>query len=220
MTSTHRTIAIGDIHGHLQALDAILAAIAPGADDTLVILGDLIDCGPDSKGVLDRLIELSKSLHVVTILGNHEEMMVNAAQSRSELRFWLNFGGRETLESYGPAGNRRLVPEGHLSFLRQLPLFYETETHFFIHANYDPIRSLAQQDRSTMLWKHLDEIPPPHVSGKIAIVGHTPQREGRILDLPHLKCIDTDCGHGGILTALDVDSGEIWQVDEFGRKRG
>ena len=129
----------------------------------------------------------------------------------------MTFGGRETLESYGNAGDLRLVPPEHLCFLERLRPYYESETHFFIHANYDPNRPLNQQESATALWKHLDEIPSPHASGKIAVVGHTPQKSGRILDLPHVKCIDTGCGHGGLLTALDVGSGQIWQVDEFGR---
>ena len=69
-----------------------------------------------------------------------------------------------------------------------------------------------------MLWRPLEgnDLPGPHYSGKVAIVGHTPAKNGRILDLGHLKCIDTGCGHGGLLTALDVTSGRIWQVTESG----
>lgn len=215
-----RTIAISDIHGHAQALDALLAAIEPLPVDTLVFLGDYVDLGPDSKGVLERLFDLGKQFHVVALMGNHEEMMVGAREGRSDLRFWMNFGARETLESYGHAGDLRLVPSEHLWFLKGLPLFYETETHFFIHANYNPSRPLDQQETATALWKHLEEIPPPHVSGKIAVVGHTPQKNGRIVDLLHLKCIDSGCGYGGLLTALDVGRGQIWQVDEFGRQPG
>ena len=218
MTDQPRTIAIGDIHGHSQALDAILAAIDPKPDDTLIFLGDYVDRGPNSKGVLDRLIDLKKRFNVVALRGNHEEMMLGAKEGRSDLRFWMNLGGRETLESYGNAGDLRLVPWEHLQFLKSLPFFYETETHFFIHANYDPDRPIDRQDSATALWKHLGEPPPPHTSGKIAIVGHTPQISGQILDLPHLKCIDTGCGYGGFLTALDLASGRIWQVDEGGRR--
>lgn len=214
-----RTIAFGDIHGHSQALDAILTAVAPQPQDTLVFLGDYVDSGPDSKGVLERLIDLRKQFRVVALMGNHEEMMLGARGGRSDLRLWMNFGGRETLESYGRSGDLRLVPREHLRFLATLPLFYEAKTHFFVHANYDPNRPLDQQETATALWRHLDEIPAPHFSGKIAVVGHTPQKDGRILDLPHLKCIDTGCGLGGLLTALDVGSGQTWQVDEFGRPR-
>ena len=217
MTPTQpRTIAIGDIHGYLQALDAIVAAVDPQPHDTLVFLGDYVDAGPNSRDVLDRLIGLGNRFRVVCLLGNHEETMLGARGGKSDLRFWLNIGGRETLESYGSAGDLRLVPPDHFDFLKGLPLFHETPTHFFVHANYDPQRPLAQQESAILLWKQLNEIPAPHVSGKIAVVGHTPQKNQQILDLPHLKCIDTGCGYGGLLTALDVGNGQVWQVDEFG----
>jgi serine/threonine protein phosphatase 1 len=79
-------------------------------------------------------------------------------------------------------------------------------------------RPLDRQESATALWKHLNEVPLPHISGKIAVVGHTPQMSGQILDLPHLTCIDTGCGYGGLLTALEIGSGQIWQVDEEGRR--
>ena len=76
------------------------------------------------------------------------------------------------------------MPLEHFRFLRSLSLFYETGTHFFIHANYAPNRPLDKQEAATALWKHLDGIPSPHVSGRIAVVGHTLQKSGRILNLP------------------------------------
>ena len=76
---------------------------------------------------------------------------------------------------------------------------------------------IARQDRKHLLWLSLDEsIPSPHTGGKVAVVGHTVQRSGNILDLPHLKCIDTGCGHGGLLTALELTTGQLWQVNENG----
>jgi serine/threonine protein phosphatase 1 len=218
MTDQPRTIAISDIHGHSQALDGLLVVIDPKPQDTLIFLGDYVDRGPDSKGVIERLIDLKKRFNIVALMGNHEEMMLGAKGGRSDLRFWLNLGGRKTLESYGDAEDLRFVPWEHFQFLKGLPQFYQTESHFFIHANYDPNRPLDQQDSATALWKHLNEPSPPHFSGKIAIVGHTPQMCGRILDLPHLKCIDTGCGYGGLLTALEIGCGRIWQVDEMGKR--
>ena len=95
---------IGDIHGHARALDALLEIVRPEADDTLVTLGDVIDRGPDSRGVLDTLIELGSICQVIPILGNHEEMMLAAIKSSVDLRSWVEFGGAETLESYGRGG--------------------------------------------------------------------------------------------------------------------
>ena len=171
-------------------------------EDTLVTLGDYIDRGPDTKGVLDQLIELEKRLHLVPLKGNHEEMMLGAREGRSDFKFWMTFGGDFALESYGPDETLRLVPRQHWAFLERLPLVFETEQHFFVHANYFPNRPINEQDSQTVLWRPLEsnDIPGRHYSGKTAIVGHTPQNSGQILDLGHLKCIDTGCGHGGWLT--------------------
>jgi serine/threonine protein phosphatase 1 len=213
-----RTIAVGDIHGHLAVLEAIIAAIDPRPAETLVLLGDYVDRGPDSKGVLERVIELGERFHVVALQGNHEEMMLGAREGRDNLRFWVRCGGDAALQSYGQAEDVSLIPREHFQFLARLPLFHETETHFFIHANYAPNWRLDQHDTKTALWLPLTDLPGPHFSGKVAVVGHTPQKDGRVLDLGYLKCIDTGCGYGGLLTALDVDSGQIWQVDEDGRR--
>src|ERR1700730_14881921 len=96
-----REIAIGDIHGCSKALAALLDAIQPGPEDTIVTLGDYIDWGPDSRGVLQQLIELEERCTLVPIRGNHEEMLLAAREGRSDLGYWLKFGGRETLASYG-----------------------------------------------------------------------------------------------------------------------
>ena len=91
-------------------------------------------------------------------------------------------------------------------------------THIFVHANYDPDLPMAEQLRETLLWESLRrKIPGPHLSGKTVITGHTAQKDGAILDLGYLKCIDTYCYGGGWLTALDVATGQIWQANREGR---
>src|SRR2546430_524502 len=99
-----RTIAIGDIHGWSAALAAIIDAVMPGPDDTIVTLGDYVDRGPDSRGVLEQLVGLAERCHLVPLLGNHEEMMLGAREGRDDLRFWLKNGGGDTLASYGVNG--------------------------------------------------------------------------------------------------------------------
>src|SRR5690349_9006235 len=94
-----RLLAIGDIHGCLTALDALLDAVAPQADDQIVALGDYVDRGPDSRGVLDRLIALHAGGRVVALRGNHDVMMLEARNGRD--LGWLAVGGKETLLSYG-----------------------------------------------------------------------------------------------------------------------
>jgi serine/threonine protein phosphatase 1 len=102
-------------------------------------------------------------------------------------------------------------PANHFQFLQSCRSWFETDTHIFVHANYDPALSLDQQDARTLRWLSLlDYVPGPHLSGKIAVVGHTPQEN--ILDLGHLICLDTGCGNGGNLTAMEMGNGEIWQA--------
>src|SRR5436305_15152730 len=95
-----RTLAIGDIHGCSRALDALLAAVAPRPDDQLITLGDYVDRGPDSRGVLDRLLALHATGRLVALRGNHDYMMLQARAGVDRF-MWLAFGGRPTLESYG-----------------------------------------------------------------------------------------------------------------------
>lgn len=213
-----RFIAIGDIHGCSKALAALIELIRPTLRDTLVTLGDYVDRGPDTKGVLDLLIGLEGRCHLVPLMGNHEEMMLGARAGRSGLEFWLRFGGDTALDSYGPGRNMNLVSQEHWAFLERLRLYHESDHYFFVHANYFPNRPFQEQDSQTVLWRPLDnnDLPGRHYSGKTSVVGHTPQKDKRILDLGHLKCIDTGCGHGGLLTALDVTTGKVWQASENG----
>ena len=98
--------------------------------------------------------------------------------------------------------------------------FHETAGHLFFHANYRADLPPSEQPDYVLLWEHLTStLPAPHESGKIAVVGHTPQWTGEILDLGHVLCIDTLCCMGGYLTALDVETGELWQADIHGNLR-
>lgn len=214
-----RTIAIGDIHGCLAAFDAILAALVLTSEDTLVLLGDYIDRGPASRGVIDRVLELEKQCTVAPLMGNHEVMLLDVLHQRDDPHMWLRYGGRETLASYGP----RLedIPLAHRALFERLLPYFEVETHFFVHANYAADMALADQPDYLLFWEHLSPpfTPPRHQSGKTAIVGHTAQRTGEVLDLGHIQCIDTYCHGGGWLTALDIASGRTWQADRTGRMR-
>jgi serine/threonine protein phosphatase 1 len=201
-----RTIAIGDIHGCSLALSALIEAIRPEAGDTLVTLGDYINRGKDSPGVLTRLIALGQRCHLVPLLGNHEEILLSA------LKLSLEAGCLSVEEE--------AVPAHHLAFLRSCRNFYETESHIFVHANYLAHLPLDQQPKRYLRWEFLDErIAEPHFSGKTAVVGHTTQESGEILDLGFVKVIDTFCHGGGWLTALEATTGQVWQANEGGRLR-
>ena len=214
----NRTIAIGDIHGCIIALDALLEAIDPQESDLIIPLGDYVDRGPDSRSVIDRLIELSGRCRLVPLLGNHELMLLAARDDPDERDFWCVFGGAETLGSYD--GDLDGIPEAHIEFITGCRRFFETSDHLFLHAGYAASLPLAEQPDGLLLWEHLSDPPPePHCSGKTAVVGHTPQMDGEILDMGHLICIDTFCFGGGWLTALDVQSGQAWQADGLGKMR-
>ena len=215
-----RTIAIGDIHGCIAALETVLRANDPQPEDLLITLGDYVDRGPDSAGVVSRLIKLESQCRLVPILGNHEEVMLRAvaAGSGQPMTFWMVCGGDATLESYGTSLEN--IPAEHLDFLRNCRSYVETESHLFLHANYHPHLPLNQQTAAQLRWTSLvQQRPAPHCSGKTAIVGHTSQKDGQVLDLGHLQCIDTYCYGGGWLTAFDVQAKQYWQADRDGNLR-
>jgi serine/threonine protein phosphatase 1 len=233
-----RTIAIGDIHGCSVSLNILLGVIDPQPDDTIIALGDYTDRGPDSKAVIERLIALKEQCTFIPILGNHELMLMRALGGKDDLKSWLYHGGMQTLRSYGwdgwsvedgatvtPDTVKRLIPYRHMHFIAECAAYHEDDKHIFVHANYEPDTPLESQTENAQFWHHIrpGDIPPPHSSGKTVWVGHSPQSSGNIWDLGHVVCIDTYAFHperGGWLTAIDVNSREIWQANEFGNLRG
>lgn len=214
-----RLIAIGDIHGCADAFAAVLGLIEPAADDTLVVLGDVVDRGPASRRVVELMLDADDRCNLVPLLGNHEEMLLAAVDRPSTAISWLSCGGSDTLASYGVSSAQQL-PREHLLYVRTWKDYYQTDSHFFAHGSYSPRVPLDEQEWGYERWQSLrDYIPEPHESGKTAIVGHTSQKNGEVLDVGHLVCIDTYCCGGKWLTALDVTNGLIWQVDAAGQPR-
>jgi serine/threonine protein phosphatase 1 len=216
-----RVIAIGDIHGCAVALRAMLDVIQPQPDDTVITLGDCVDRGPDSRGVIEQLLDLREHCQLVPLLGNHEEMMLTHLGGRPQPDSWLLCGGDATVTSYGRLADDSHIPSSHVEFIRSWGDYFEIDTHFFVHGGYHPEQPFSSQKWSMWRWHSLrDMLPAPHVSGKTAIVGHTSQKTGEVLDFGYLMCIDTYCYGGGWLTALDATNGQIWQVDPGGKLRG
>ncbi|MDO4630045.1 MAG: metallophosphoesterase family protein [Planctomycetia bacterium] len=231
---------IGDIHGFSLALDRILEQMKIEKEDTVVTLGDYIDRGPDARGVLERLLRLKKECHLVTLRGNHEDMLLTllkreldgtlrpsfwknfmSKKPQLEMADWLDLGGRQTLASYGMLTTRisQILPT-HIEFMKEMPLFYETEKFIFTHAAYIPELEMADQPTKSLLYHRLRvSIPEKHISGKTFYVGHSAQHDGKILDRGHIICIDTYLYGGGWLTARELMSGETIQVDAAGRRR-
>src|SRR5262249_17723796 len=143
--------------------------------------------------------------HLVPILGNHDQMLLDVRSGKYPIFWLLDMGGTTTLDSYGPGRNLDVIPEEHYEFLEGCLDFHETETHIFVHANYFPDAPMAEQHVGLLRWESLrDMMHDPHESGKVVIVGHTSQKAAEILDMGYLKCIVTYCHGGGWLTALEV----------------
>ena len=212
----NRLFTIGDIHGCATALNALIQSIGPQPEDTIVVLGDVIDWGPDSRDCVRQVIDLWHRCRLALIRGNHEEMLFAALESRSELRYWLKFGGEETLKSYGYRGGDKLIDPDHVRFLKAHARdYYETGEFIFVHASYDPDQPMTHQTNSTLQWEHVQPGEMrPHVSGKTVIAGHTPQMSGEILDLGFLKLIDTNACRGGWLTAWEAPFGNVVQAND------
>ena len=155
------TFAVPDIHGCLDLLDAAIDKIierSAGARATIVTLGDYVDRGPDSRRVIERLMDWrSDTLTLVSLKGNHEAMMWEVCNNLAELDWWIKNGGDQTLVSYGSSLplnlNPRVVPFSHLQWIANLPLIYVDQHRVFVHAAVDPKTSLDRQNEQVLLWK-------------------------------------------------------------------
>ena len=215
-----RLFAIGDIHGCDIALRSLLQHLSLQPADIVVTLGDYVDRGPNSCGVIDQLIALGQRCQLVGILGNHEEMMLDVLDGRQPHHSWLRYGGVETLESYGFDGDLDFLPDHHRHFFSQLGDFFEYEDFIFTHASYDPRLPFENQSPQLLRWTSLDAgEPEPHSSGKTVVVGHTANAEGEVLDRGHLIRTDTYCYGGGWLSAVELRSREVYQANQRGEVR-
>ena len=214
-----RILAIGDIHGCLTALDTLMAVVNLQPQDRIVTLGDYVDRGPNSKGVINRLIEWHRRGQLVPLRGNHEKMMLRARWgNRTDLYHWMVCGGEATLASYTQTKPQLLesIPTEHWDFLENICRnWWETKSHFFVHANAYPNLPLRQQPERMLLWQKFRN-PAPHYSGKTMVCGHTSQKSGKPINIGHAICIDTWVYGKGWLTCLDVTTGRIWQANQKG----
>jgi len=218
-----RTLAIGDIHGYLNALQTLVDFVSLKSDDTLITVGDYVDRGPDSAGVIEWLIQKFDEGQLVPLRGNHDIMMLDALDGGEWDGGWQSFGGDKTLESYQRRGTdpeKDGLPERHRRFLESdCQKIHVTDNHFFVHANAHYDTPFIDQPDWLVYWEKWFD-PPPHVSGKTMVCGHTAQKNGWPLTIGHAVCIDT-CVYGktGWLTCLNVDTGEVWQARESGETR-
>ena len=213
-------IAVGDIHGCLESLNALLDRLNPSSDDHLLFVGDYIDRGPDSRGVIDRLLDLRESISCPFLRGNHETMVIDYLDSWA-FSLWRMNGGVSTLQSYlrGDGSSEIHIPAAHAEFIRDTKLYHETDEFFFVHAGLEPDRTIAETqndpDEQVLLWErgHLeaDEV----AWEKPVVCGHTPHPEP--INREKLILIDTGCVYHmkpgmGRLTAVRLPEREFVDV--------
>jgi serine/threonine protein phosphatase 1 len=213
-----RTYVIGDIHGCLNELNALLDFLRPDSNDQVCFLGDYVDRGTDSKGVIARLIQLRDEGPRCTFLkGNHEAMLL-AYLGHAGLygdAFLLNGGGR-TLASYGISAHPQSaaevrLPREHEAFLVSLERDVRLGEFFCVHAGLHPGRPLEKQTDEDRFWIREGFITVPHRFPFTILFGHTPQRDV-FLDLPYKIGLDTGLVYGNKLSCLELETKSLFQV--------
>jgi serine/threonine protein phosphatase 1 len=216
-----RLLVIGDIHGCHIALDKLLEHLAITPTDTVVVLGDVIDRGPGTRQVIDRLLDLQQRCRLIFLLGNHEEMFLDSLTDDELREPWLGFGGLETLMSYGEhAEDTGEIPAEHIAFLKTGLDYFETESIVFVHANLEPGPPLSEQTAEWLRWAKLTKNELPLPSGQRVICGHTAQKDGQVWVGNGWVCIDTYAYGGMFLTGIDLGSETIYQARQSGEFRG
>jgi serine/threonine protein phosphatase 1 len=203
--------SIGDIHGCLDKLTELVRRCNDDAADQpmrFVFLGDYVDRGPDTRGVISFLLGLQQSHpdRDIFLKGNHEDLLVAAADSEFFEERWLENGGIETLQSYG-LKRAAEIPEDHVNWLRRLPLSFDDGLRFFVHAGVHPDRPLDRQDDDDLLWIRKPFLTSEKDYGRLIVHGHTPTGGGPDVRTNRLN-LDTGAVFGGPLTAAVFDSDE------------
>ncbi len=220
-----RVYAVGDIHGRLDLFESMIARIeaddaaAPPAETHVVLLGDLVDRGADSAGVIDRARRWQGERRVRILTGNHEEMFLRSMEEVEVLRHFLRHGGRETVLSYGVAREefaaatleeaqdimRRVVPPADIEFIRGFDDMLRMGDYLFVHAGIEPGVPLEEQTSRNMRWIREPFLSCEDPHGVVVVHGHTirdqPEDQGNRIG------IDTGAFRSGRLTALVLEGG-------------
>lgn len=206
--TTGRLLAFGDIHGCCRQLRELVGQVRPTAQDRLVFLGDYVDRGPDSAGVVAELLQLQRRFpQSIFLRGNHEEMLLDVLAGHDPTVF-LGNGGGTTIASY-EARDGWPPPAEHRAFFDRLLTLYETDRFIFVHAGLRPGVPVAGQEPGDLLWIRAAFLHSDYSWGKTVVFGHTPHAEP-LLD-PERIALDTGCVYGGQLTCCDVLTRCCWQ---------
>ena len=225
-----RVYAIGDIHGCAALLDRLLdrieadLAARPVEKARIITVGDYSDRGPDSRGVIERLLARSGDERFVMLRGNHEQWLLDFLEDPMENgEAWLRNGGRDTARSYGVETDwdrdlygfwrafRRAFPTRHLQFLQGLPFSHSEGDFLFVHAGVKPGVRLDRQSPRDMMWIREEFLMHTGSFGKVVVHGHTPGETVEIL--PNRINIDTRAFDSGLLSCVAIEGGEVRTID-------
>ncbi len=225
-----RVYAVGDIHGESLALDRMMEAIALDIEQSetvntniLVLLGDYIDRGRDSRGVIDRLLEIKNgSTEPRFLLGNHEQSLLRFLSDPHDAADWLSFGGLSTADSYGvrlppPQNSVDLeifcdalddaIPTSHRDFLQSLEHFVVLGDYVFVHAGIRPRLAMSDQRIDDLLWIREPFLAARHFEGRCVVHGHTIESDPVVL--PHRIGLDTGAYASGVLSAVRLEGTDV-----------
>lgn len=229
-----RVYAIGDIHGRYDLLCRMIARIEadevgrPAAETTVILLGDLVDRGPDSAGVIATAREWAKRRNVRILAGNHEEMFLGSFERDETLRHFIRHGGRETLLSYPiepdvysratleelRAIMREAVPAEDIEFMKSMEDRIQIGDYVFVHAGVRPGVPLEEQKISDLRWIRGEFIEGPETRNFAVVHGHT------ILETPHVSplriSLDTGAYSSGLLSAIGLEGTARWLISVQG----
>lgn len=220
----NKIIAIGDVHGELDKLKTLFGKLEFAKEDTIIFLGDYIDRGPDSKGVIDFILSLKDQCNLVLLKGNHEAFFLDTLQypQGKMAESWMLNGGVKCLNSYVPIERwceedpLEKMEELHRDFFKNLQLTYETENFIFVHGYLSHELDLEDQEEFLCLWGRYKDIWP-HKSGKTVVCGHSIQRNGPTNEGFKI-CIDTGSFKpDGYITAMVIEGCRSKFVDSRGK---
>ena len=206
----NRIFAIGDIHGHLDRLQHMMKMIdMDEGRDTLVLLGDYIDRGPDPRGAVDFILRLKARVRKMhCLMGNHELMFLNYLKGQ-EMSMFINNGGAFTLASYRGSNGGLDIPEEHLRFFASLQPFLETENYVFVHGGISAGIPLDQQSLEDIVWTRTrPEDPDLGYNGKKLVYGHY-HMASPLLGKKRIG-MDTGAGYGGPLACIELPREKIY----------
>jgi serine/threonine protein phosphatase 1 len=217
-----KIFAIGDIHGCATELKVLLDRLPLTPQTTVVFLGDYIDRGEQSREVIDIILALARECEVVTLMGNHESMLMDYLHDplSPQAGMFIYNGGGATLASYADEQGRVEIPEEHLRFFRDLALSYKTTDYYFVHAGVPdlPLESLDEhQYRSHLLWVRKAFLQSQFRWSRKVIHGHSPVKA--VEHKPNRINLDTGCVYNNKLSALALPEMRVYEVAKQTRTR-